>query len=186
MLLININSIPGKIKKIDGFDDYYVTEFGEIYSQRLRGNEKKHRLRKLKPKDPGSASKYLNVVLCRDGEQKTVPIHRIVAMAFVSGYFEGAVVNHIDGNNRNNKSDNLEWVTQKDNIHKSYATSGLSAKRNYMIWSLYDPSGNKLGSFSGNKDMCDFIVKHSLPISCSMIVKHHNHNGYYVKTQNKQ
>lgn len=43
-------------------------------------------------------------------------VHRIVAKYFVDGWFDGAVVNHIDGNKHNNNYENLEWITQKDNI----------------------------------------------------------------------
>ena len=35
-------------------------------------------------------------------------VHRLVAEAFVPGYFNGAIVNHIDENPANNCADNLE------------------------------------------------------------------------------
>lgn len=47
-------------------------------------------------------------------------IHRLVASAFVEGYEEGKVVNHIDCNPSNNKASNLEWLTIKENLnHRS-------------------------------------------------------------------
>lgn len=53
------------------------------------------------------------------GKQNAV--HRLVAKAFhADSYKEGLVVNHIDGNKYNNFADNLEWVTQKDNVKHSY------------------------------------------------------------------
>lgn len=42
-------------------------------------------------------------------------IHQLVAKHFCSGYKEGLVVNHIDGNKLNNKANNLEWVTRSQN-----------------------------------------------------------------------
>lgn len=42
-------------------------------------------------------------------------IHSLVAETFVDGYFEGAIVNHKDENKTNNRADNLEWVTYKQN-----------------------------------------------------------------------
>ena len=52
---------------------------------------------------------------------KQVPLHRIVALAFHSDkYREGLVVNHIDGNKQNNFANNLEWMTQSDNVRHSY------------------------------------------------------------------
>ena len=47
-------------------------------------------------------------------------VHRLVASAFVEGYGEGKVVNHIDCNPSNNRADNLEWITQTENLrHRS-------------------------------------------------------------------
>lgn len=62
--------------------------------------------------------RYLQVTVCKDGKQKYLQVHRLVAKYFCDGYFEGAVVNHKDGNIHNNHYTNLEWVTQKENIHK--------------------------------------------------------------------
>jgi 2-hydroxy-3-keto-5-methylthiopentenyl-1-phosphate phosphatase len=42
-------------------------------------------------------------------------VHSLVAEAFVDGYFEGAIVNHKDENKTNNRADNLEWVTYRQN-----------------------------------------------------------------------
>lgn len=47
-------------------------------------------------------------------------VHRLVASAFVEGYQEGMVANHIDCNPSNNRADNLEWLTQTENLrHRS-------------------------------------------------------------------
>lgn len=43
-------------------------------------------------------------------------VHRIVAREFCKGYKPWLDVNHKDGNRLNNRSDNLEWVSRKDNI----------------------------------------------------------------------
>lgn len=59
---------------------------------------------------------------------KQIPLHRLVAMYFHHDeYKEGLVVNHIDGNKQNNFSDNLEWVTQSENIKHSHK-NGLQPK----------------------------------------------------------
>jgi len=44
-------------------------------------------------------------------------VHRIVAFAWVenSDPINKKFVNHIDGNKKNNRADNLEWVTQSEN-----------------------------------------------------------------------
>ncbi len=173
----NINC---RYKQIDGFADYYITENGDVYSTRLRGNEKKKRLRKLKPKNPGKKSKYLNIILCRDDGQYTKAIHRLVAEHFVDGYFDGAVVNHIDGNNRNNAAANLEWTTTQDNIHKSYQTSGIPAKRNYKIWRLFDRNDILLGVFTNHLHMEKFVQDNHIDASPTQLTKVGDSRGYYI------
>lgn len=44
-------------------------------------------------------------------------VHRLVASAFVEGYQEGMVANHIDCNPSNNRATNLEWLTTKENLN---------------------------------------------------------------------
>ncbi len=177
---MNFCDINGEYKQIRGFDDYYITEFGEVYSMRLRGREKKPHLHILKPKDPKNSTKYLNVILCRNDGQYTFAIHRLVAEHFVGGYFDGAVVNHIDGDNRNNAASNLEWVTTRDNIQKSYITSGVGAKRNCKIWELYDKHGVLIGTFNCHMDMENFVKEKCIDASPTQLTKKGNSRGYIV------
>lgn len=68
---------------------------------------------------------YLHVSLKDDtGRRNKLLVHRLVAGAFVSGWFDGATVNHIDGNKLNNLPGNLEWVTLAENSRKQW-TDGL-------------------------------------------------------------
>jgi hypothetical protein len=60
---------------------------------------------------------YLKVKF-RYGKEKTVMVHRLVAIYHCANINNRNEVNHIDGNKQNNRSDNLEWVTHKENyIH---------------------------------------------------------------------
>lgn len=95
---------------IDGYWEYKVNEYGEVYS--VRRNKV---IRQAK-----NTSGYLTVCLQRAGKRKTVCVHRLVAKAFIenpNGYEE---VNHKDENKANNSASNLEWCTSPYNI--SYGT----------------------------------------------------------------
>jgi len=177
---MEFSEINGRYKEIPGFKDYYITEYGDVYSTRLRGAEKEPHLHKLKPKNPGKRDKYLNIILCRDDGQYTKSIHRLVAECFVEGYFDGAVVNHIDGDNRNNSANNLEWTTTKDNIRKSYITSGKSAKRNYKVWELFNPVKELLGVFYSHMELTEYIKSNNLDTSPTQLVKVGNSRGFTV------
>lgn len=178
---MELSDIKVRYKRIPGFDDYYITECGEVYSTRLRGNEIEPHLHKLSPKNPGANSKYLNITLCNQDGQYTKSIHRLVAENFVEGYFDGAVVNHIDGNNRNNIASNLEWVTTAENVHKSYITSGKSAKRNYLKWSLFSPDGDLLGIFYNHIEMESYVASMHINAAPTQLTKNGKSRGYYIE-----
>lgn len=177
---MTFHDIDGRYRQIKDYPNYYITEFGDVFSNRLRGWEKEPRLRKLTPKNPGNPDKYYTVILCNDSGQVTKSIHRLVAEYFVPGWFDGAVVNHIDGNNRNNVASNLEWTTAKDNVHKSYKTSGIGAKRNYKTWRLYNPNGELLGTFYSCSDLSLFIKENNINTSPSQLIKCRNSRGFKV------
>lgn len=65
---------------------------------------------------------YCYVGLHKNGIVKTNLIHKLVASSFLNHYSNGydLVVNHIDENKRNNSVDNLEIVTQRENVSKYY------------------------------------------------------------------
>ena len=72
-------------------------------------------------------SRYINIVLFKDGKRKTCNVHRLVAKAFVSNPNDKPFVNHIDGKRDNNYASNLEWVTHIENVRHAQA-NGLVAK----------------------------------------------------------
>lgn len=55
-----------------------------------------------------------------DGTWTSQPVHRLVAKAFISNSMNKQVVNHIDGDRTNNRVENLEWVTPRENVIHSF------------------------------------------------------------------
>lgn len=70
----------------------------------------------------GANCEYRNVVLAKNGINKSVRIHKLVAIHFLNhtpcGY--DLVINHKDLNKLNNSSDNLEIVSNRDNCNKKH------------------------------------------------------------------
>lgn len=99
-------------RKYEDYDHYRVSDDGQVKSD-YSGEWKK-----IKPSD--NTSGYPFVQLFKDGIAKNVPIHRMVATAFVDGRDDGLQVNHIDGNKHNNRFDNLEWISPSANTKHAY------------------------------------------------------------------
>ena len=56
-----------------------------------------------------------------DGKQQSYPrVHQCVAEAFIGPCPAGLEVNHIDGNKKNNRIENLEYVTHSENMIHSF------------------------------------------------------------------
>lgn len=58
---------------------------------------------------------YLKICTSIYGRNKNIYIHRCVAETFLPNPANWSLVNHLDGNKQNNRSDNLEWSTPKEN-----------------------------------------------------------------------
>lgn len=86
---------------------YSVSNFG-----RIRNDETNRIL-------SGSLHKDGYIFVTIDGTQ--IPLHRLIALVFCDGFEEGKVINHKDGNKQNNFADNLEWVTQQENVKHSHS-----------------------------------------------------------------
>ena len=76
---------------------YIVFEDGRVY-------------KKLDP--PASSGGYRFV---RIGD-RSYPLHRVIASAFIPNPENKPEVNHLDGNKSNNAASNLEWATRDENV----------------------------------------------------------------------
>jgi len=69
---------------------------------------------------------YYSVDLCKDGKIHEVFVHRIVAETFLPNPQNAKVVNHKNGIKTDNRIENLEWVSYKENHWHARRTNLLT------------------------------------------------------------
>lgn len=98
--------------KIEGFECYEVSDLGNVRSFKTH---KKGKLLKLIIDNRG----YYIVNLCNNGTHQKL-VHRLVAEQFIENVKGVNIINHKDLNKLNNRVDNLEWCTSRQNISHYY------------------------------------------------------------------
>lgn len=108
---------------IDGYNGGYgVSTEGHIIS--FKRNEPYL----MKPYKNGQG--YLQVRLYNNGKSTQVLVHRLVAATFIENSCgESNQVNHINGVKDDNNVENLEWVTQSENMKHAYEIGLATRKR---------------------------------------------------------
>ena len=65
---------------------------------------------------------YKQVHLCKNGKSKMLSVHRLVALHFIDNPNNKSDVNHINGIKTDNRVENLEWNTKKENMNHAFKT----------------------------------------------------------------
>ena len=77
---------------------------------------------------------YPIVYLSKDGKQKTITVHRLVALTFIENPLNLPQVNHIDGDKTNNNVSNLEWCDNSYNQIHAHKTGLFPRYEDTVGW----------------------------------------------------
>lgn len=113
-------------RDIPGYEGkYQVSNFGRVRSvarwiyRDCRGFPRFQKSRVLY--QHANKDGYKTVSLMNGNIHKTHLVHRLVAKVFIPNDNFELDINHIDGVKDNNRVDNLEWCTRKENMRHAFA-----------------------------------------------------------------
>lgn len=105
-------------RPVPGYEGHYeVSSAGRVRSLKTYRGLKPGRIMRDNP-----AAKYPMVQLCREGRSSAVSVHKLVMAAFVGARPPGLQINHKNGDKRDNRLENLEYVTPTENIRHAVRT----------------------------------------------------------------
>lgn len=96
---------------------------------------------------------YLRI--CNTKTKTRIFIHREIARLFLGDCPSGYVINHIDGNPLNNNINNLEYISQSDNILHSIIVLNKTNTTNNII------ANNVCNDYLNNLSITDLAIKYN-------------------------
>ena len=132
-------------KDIPNFEGYQVSNLGRVRTHNKITSSKLYKERHwkdriLKPKSQSDKTGY-RVDLWKDGKPHTMLVARLVGFTFYEKDINdhSLTIDHIDCNRFNNKLDNLELVSLKENIQRGFKNGLYPTKK----VKLYNKKENK-------------------------------------------
>lgn len=119
-------------KAIKGYEGVYeINELGKIRSVDRTVEYKDGRIRKYKGKElklKMDKGEYAIVQLQKNGVAKTFGVHRLVAKTFLSNPDNLPEVHHKNHDRKDNRMENLKWVTNAEQRDEHWRTARSKAK----------------------------------------------------------
>ncbi len=113
--------------------NYFITKTGILYSILVKGGQGETDINNPRKMAYGQDKDgYYRVVLSHNAKHTYIKIHTLVVKQFIGDIDieNGFVVNHIDGNKHNNNVENLEIITNLENIQHAWNNGLIDCSKN--------------------------------------------------------
>lgn len=155
-------------KDIPSFINYQISSLGRLYNKKTK-----------KYSTGANDGRYMRFANASINFREA--IHRLVAINFIPNPENKPYVNHKDSNTFNNRVDNLEWVTQSENMIHS-----LNAGLNHTALKIiqYDINGKEVKMWNSKKQIEKEFNIHHRTISSYLKKKQLVNNEFIFRLEN--
>ena len=119
-------------KYIKGFDERYIAkDNGEIFDNKYN-----------RPVCQWTDNVgYKQCILFKNGKRNYKRVHRIIAETLLPNPLNQKQINHINGNKKDNRLENLEWIDNSKNTQHAYDNNLYKFKKRAYPINVYDLEG---------------------------------------------
>jgi hypothetical protein len=118
---------------------YDITKEGKVFNKKTGRELRFH----PDPKGYMKSRMYCPEISNHNDGRKIIKLHRLIAACYLENYNEELQVNHKDGDKGNNRLDNLEMVTNSQNVFHAWNTLNSIERKNKL-----NKRRNKNGKFN--------------------------------------
>ena len=125
---------------------------------------------------------YKSVLLSRDGRKMSIRVHQLVAQYFLEKEDGKTDINHKNGIKHDNRAENLEWCTKKENMQHAHDNGLMTSKYANKDILVYDyETSEHLFIFQSVKQCAKFLGLNPSPIFRVLKGRNNHHHGYSFK-----
>jgi|APCry1669193181_1035450.scaffolds.fasta_scaffold18915_2 hypothetical protein len=111
-----------ELEELKGFSNYLINKEGQVWSKYFK--------RFIKPHT--NTKGYFCVYICDDNKkQSNFSVHRLLGLQFIDNPNNLPIIDHIDGNRKNNCLDNLRWVDAMTNSNNRIKRGSIYQDKDY-------------------------------------------------------